>query len=68
MRVIVHDTENSGILLFNRIVILWLMSMHRIVVHYKKTTISANLIEVYDEPHTLDKRSLMIAIKFKAMS
>ena len=36
--------------------------------HYWKTTISATLIEVYEEPHTSDKRSLLIAIKFKAMS
>ena len=28
--------------------------------HYWKTTISATLIEVYEEPHTSDKRSLLI--------
>ena len=33
-----------------------------------KITISANLIEVCEGPYTSDKQSLLIAIKFKAMS
>ena len=35
--------------------------------HYQKTTINATLIEVYEGPHTMDKLSLLIAMKFMAM-
>ena len=35
--------------------------------HYWKTTISGTLIEVCEGPHTTDKRSFLIAIKFNAV-